>query len=157
MVISFISRDLLDIFRDFDGSQEEEKEREFVGARGTTRSFIKTLSCSPRSGGWSPTVESFITEKVDTDLGGRVFHINEFIESGFRAYVNSFMSRSRGLNFLIIAGNRDHEKGIRYIHEIGAGAVTIKPSSKVGRRDFCGESTVTADVIIVIKSRWTDE
>lgn len=93
---------------------------------------------------------------MDTDLGGRVFHINEFIESGFRAYVNSFTSRSRGLNFLIIAGNGDHEKGIRYIHEI-AGAVTIKPSSKVGRRDFCGESTVTADVIIVIKSRWTDE
>lgn len=34
-----------------------------------------------------PTVESFITEKVDTDLG-KGFHINEFIESGSRAYVN---------------------------------------------------------------------
>lgn len=81
---------------------------------------------------------------MDTDLRGRVFHINEFIESGFRAYVNSFTSRPRrssGLNFLIIAGNT--EKGdiqtfyiYIYIHEIGARRF-IKPSrAKLGGETF---------------------
>lgn len=68
-----------------------------------------------------PQLLNHLSQRKWIPISGRVFHINEFIESGFRAYVNSFTSR-RSLNY-----RGEHGKGDSLYARIGRrGAVTIK-------------------------------